>query len=82
MFAIDRRLLKHVHLKLLFNNVEPDPCLSDPCDINADCKREGLLSELFNCTCIPPFEGTGFNCSSGFKLYMVGLVNYYLDFIT
>ena len=42
----------------------PDPCLSDPCDVNAICEREGLLSDRFVCTCQPPFtEGTGFNCS-------------------
>lgn len=42
----------------------PDPCLSDPCDVNAICEREGLLSDHFVCTCQPPFtEGTGFNCS-------------------
>ena len=44
--------------------IVPDPCLSDPCDVNAICKREGLLSDHFVCTCQPPFtEGTGFNCS-------------------
>ncbi len=42
-----------------------DPCLMDPCDVNADCVREGLLSPNFTCTCIEPYsDGDGFNCSS------------------
>ena len=41
----------------------PDPCLSDPCDVNADCTREGPLTANFNCTCREPFTvGDGFNC--------------------
>ncbi len=43
----------------------PDPCLMDPCDINADCVREGLLSPDFVCTCKEPFTvGDGRTCSS------------------
>ena len=43
----------------------PDPCLSLPCDVNALCEREGLLSPNFTCTCREPFnDGDGFNCSS------------------
>ena len=43
----------------------PDPCLSTPCDPNALCVRESLLSGNFNCSCQAPFtEGDGFNCSS------------------
>ncbi len=43
----------------------PDPCLMDPCDVNANCVREGLLSPNFTCTCIEPYsDGDGFNCSS------------------
>ena len=43
----------------------PDPCLSDPCDVNADCTREGLQSPDFTCTCREPFiDGDGFSCSS------------------
>ena len=42
----------------------PDPCVSDPCDVNAVCLREGLFTDRFTCICQPPFtEGTGFNCS-------------------
>ncbi len=45
--------------------IVPDPCLMDPCDVNADCAREGLLSPNFTCTCIEPYsDGDGFNCSS------------------
>ena len=41
----------------------PDPCHSDPCDVNAVCVREGLLTDNFTCTCLPPFtEGNGFTC--------------------
>ena len=51
----------------LLSTTVPDPCLSQPgaCDINADCEREGLLSDNFTCTCRPPFIiGDGFNCAS------------------
>ena len=42
----------------------PDPCLSEPCDSNADCTREGVLSENFTCVCRTPFTvGDGFTCS-------------------
>ena len=42
----------------------PDPCLSQPCDPNADCMREGVLSEIFTCMCRAPFTvGDGFTCS-------------------
>ena len=51
----------------------PDPCYSDPppCDPNADCQRDGFLSENFTCTCsIPPFTvGDGFTCTSKPFLY-------------
>ena len=43
----------------------PDPCLDEPCDPNALCEREGILSGNFTCTCLSPFTvGDGFNCSS------------------
>ena len=43
----------------------PDPCLSGPCDPNANCEREGLLSGNFTCLCQAPFTvDDGFNCSS------------------
>lgn len=45
----------------------PNPCMSNPCDLNADCLREGLLGELFSCTCRHPFQGTGFSCLSRFS---------------
>ncbi len=49
----------------LINLTVPDPCLMDPCDVNADCVREGLLSPNFTCTCNEPYsDGDGFNCSS------------------
>ena len=45
-------------------NLVPDPCLSEPCDVNAVCLRGGLLTDAFTCTCQAPFtEGDGFNCS-------------------
>ena len=48
----------------LLNFVVPDPCVSEPCDVNAICEREGLLTDGFTCTCQSPFtEGNGFNCS-------------------
>lgn len=53
-----------MHGIIISTNTVPDPCLSSPCDVNADCTREGLLSLDFNCTCINPFTiGDGFNCS-------------------
>ena len=43
----------------------PDPCRTLPCDENAICTREGLLSDNFICECQPPFTvGNGFDCSS------------------
>ena len=43
----------------------PDPCLSGPCDPNASCEREGLMSDNFTCSCQLPFTvGDGFSCSS------------------
>ena len=48
----------------LIDIIVPDPCLSDPCDVNAVCLREGPLTDAFTCTCQAPFtEGDGFNCS-------------------
>ena len=59
---------------LIVFNLVPDPCRSDPCDVNAICEREGLLSNGFICICQPPFsEGTGFNCS-GLKYNKISLV--------
>ena len=41
--------------------IVPDPCDREPCDINADCEREGLLSANFTCSCRDPFsDGDGF----------------------
>ena len=48
----------------IFPHTVPDPCLSDPCDVNAICIRGGLLTDNFTCVCQFPFtEGNGFNCS-------------------
>ena len=44
----------------------PDPCLNSPCDINADCQREGVLSDQFSCTCISGFTGDGLQCTGKF----------------
>ena len=42
----------------------PDPCLSTPCDPNALCVRDSLLSGNFSCLCQAPFTvGDGFNCT-------------------
>ena len=41
----------------------PDPCLPQPCHINASCTREGPLSEGFICTCDTEFTGDGYNCT-------------------
>ncbi len=48
----------------LFHTV-PDPCLSDPCDVNAMCTRVDLLSTDVMCTCNSPFVGDGFSCEAG-----------------
>ena len=53
----------------------PDPCLSQPCDLNADCMREGVLSENFICMCRAPFTvGDGFTCS-GIIIITIKLAN-------
>ncbi len=46
--------------------VVPDPCLSGPCNINADCTREGLSSDKFTCKCKADYPvGDGYSCSQG-----------------
>ena len=46
----------------------PDPCQTLPCDRNAVCTREGLLSGNFTCECQPPYTvGNGFECSCELK---------------
>ena len=50
-------------INVLFHSLVPDPCLSNPCDPNAVCTREGPVSGAFNCTCTSPFEGNGFACA-------------------
>ncbi len=58
-------LYKPIANKATVSFIVPDPCLMDPCDVNADCVREGLLCPNFTCTCISPFiDGDGFYCSS------------------
>ena len=44
----------------------PDPCLSNPCDQNADCVQIGLSSD-FTCICVPPYSGNGTLCTSEFS---------------
>ena len=72
---------------MLLSYTVPDPCLSDPCDVNADCTRQSLLNSLFNCTCRLPFEGSGMTCFSelltcyinmGIYLKILGLGRMYL----
>ena len=43
----------------------PDPCLSNPCDQNADCQQVGLTGD-FTCTCRPTYTGDGIFCTSEF----------------
>ncbi len=43
--------------------IVPDPCLSSPCDPNAECTRDGLQLNTFTCSCVSPYEGNGFNCT-------------------
>ena len=38
-----------------------DPCLNNPCDVNANC----VLNSNHSCVCNPPFVGDGFNCTLG-----------------
>lgn len=48
-----------------YHFIVPDPCLSTPCDPNAECIRESSQSSNFSCSCNAPFTvGDGFNCSS------------------
>ena len=55
--------------KIIIHCIVPDPCDREPCNINADCEREGLLSANFTCSCRDPFtDGDGFNCSSKIRL--------------
>ena len=42
----------------------PDPCLSKPCDPNADCKQLGEMSTEFSCTCRQPLTGDGSTCKN------------------
>ncbi len=48
---------------VLYLNADPDPCLADPCDTNADCTRESLTTGTFSCVCRIGFTGSGFECS-------------------
>ena len=40
----------------------PDPCSSSPCEVNAACVRDSVMTDSFTCTCIPPFEANGISC--------------------
>ena len=51
----------------LFHTV-PDPCLSDPCDVNAICTRDNLRTTDLTCRCNFPFLGNGFSCEAGWWL--------------
>ena len=54
--------LKDVHL--LFSALtDRNPCLSNPCDVNADCTRLSLSNGNFTCICRPEYTGDGFSCS-------------------
>ena len=54
---------------LFWQQIVPDPCLFEPCDPNAECEREGLLSGNFTCSCQAPFTvGDGFNCSGMYRI--------------
>ena len=53
---------------------DPDPCLSGPCDENANCNRASLLNGEFTCTCTKGFTGNGLQCSSESKMTLITLV--------
>ena len=50
-------------LSIILSHAVPDPCLSQPCHVNASCTREGLLSEGFVCSCDTGLTGNGYNCT-------------------
>ncbi len=52
---------------------DPDPCLTDPCDTNADCTRESLTTDNFSCACRLGFTGSGFECSGAYILMSVSV---------
>ncbi len=54
----------------------PDPCLMDPCDVNADCVREGLLSPNFIFICILMEMDSTAQVSSLLQAYNVNLLVY------
>ena len=66
--------LKHLHarsykervseassLLVMIITIVLDPCLSNPCDNNADCQQIEVSSD-FNCTCTSPYTGNGTTC--------------------
>ena len=59
----------------------PDLCNSDPCDSNAECSRESVLTDGFTCTCNAPFEGDGMTCESTWLLIENNLANSWPHFI-
>lgn len=55
--------------------LDPDPCLSMPCDVNANCIRDGTTSGDFICTCGTGFTGSGLNCIGMFWIPNEWLLN-------
>ena len=60
----------------------PDPCASSPCDVNATCVRESVMTENFTCTCNSPFEGNGSSCESKWFERLSNKTNHYFISLT
>ena len=56
----------------------PDPCLQSPCETYANCVRESSQSPNFICECLPPFVGSGSNCTGKIHSYKPIIVSYVL----
>ena len=56
----------------------PDPCLQSPCGTYANCVRESSQSPNFICECLPPFVGSGSNCTGKIHSYKPIIVSYVL----
>ena len=50
--------------KLNFVSSVQYQCQSNPCDVNAMCVRDSVLSSNFTCVCNSGFAGDGFTCES------------------
>ena len=77
LFSLCHACMSCMHAYNIIHNISwqafdfftaPDPCISDPCDVNAKCTREGLISSVFTCLCGESFTGDGFNCSGKLRL--------------